>query len=205
MTRNKSIILASTIVLTILILDQIIKIWVKTSMFIGQDTRVFGDWFMLHFTENEGMAFGMKFGGKTGKFLLTSFRLLAVGALGWYIHKNATKNPPVIFVVCLSLILAGAAGNTVDSLFYGLIFSDSTPWMLATSFPEGGGYAPLFFGKVVDMFYAPIIHTTLPSWIPFKGGDEFIFFRPVFNLADSAISVGVVIMLLFYRKFWKDL
>lgn len=205
MTKKNTYLTASIIVLTILLIDQLLKIWVKTHMFMGQDIPLLGDWFILHFTENEGMAFGMKFGGQAGKFLLTSFRLVAVGALIWYLIKIARSTPPAIMVVCLSLILAGAIGNIADSIFYGQIFSESTPWMLATIFPESGGYAPLFFGKVVDMFYAPIIQTTLPEWIPVRGGTEFIFFRPVFNIADAAISVGVMLLLVFYRKFWKDL
>lgn len=189
----------------VLIADQVLKIWVKTNMVLGENIYVLGDWFILHFTENEGMAFGLSFGGKAGKLALSIFRVIAVCGIGWYLASLLKKNAPVGLIVSLGLIMAGALGNILDSLFYGLIFSESTHFFPALLFPEDGGYAPLFFGKVVDMFYFPIIKGYWPSWSPIKAGDYFEFFRPVFNLADAAISVGVGIILIWQKKFFKDL
>jgi signal peptidase II len=189
----------------VLIADQILKIWIKTNMVLGENIYVLGDWFILHFTENEGMAFGLLFGGKAGKLALSIFRVIAVCGIGWYLASLLKKNAPVGLIVSLGLIMGGALGNIIDSLFYGLIFSESTHFLSAVLFPENGGYAPLFFGKVVDMFYFPIIKGYWPSWSPIKAGDYFEFFRPVFNLADAAISVGVGIILIWQKKFFKDL
>ena len=174
-------------------------------MFLGQEFPVLGDWFYIHFVENEGMAFGITWGGKTGKILLTSFRILAAFAIGYYIHIQLLKGASRFKIITLSLVFTGALGNIIDSCFYGLIFTESTYYQVATAFSPSGGYAPFLFGKVVDMFYFPIIQTTLPDWIPIWGGEEFMFFRPVFNVADSAISIGVLTMLVFqHRLFPKN-
>lgn len=190
------------LVLFVLSLDQYLKFWVKMNMFIGSSSEivVFKNWFILHFTENNGMAFGIGLGGELGKYLLTLFRILAVGAITWYIISLKRKNASFGFIMVLSLILAGAIGNILDSTFYGVIFSQSTPFSKALLMPETGGYSAWFQGKVVDMLYFPLIETYWPHWVPVIGGNSFVFFRPVFNLADSAISIGVFSILLFYRK-----
>jgi signal peptidase II len=196
---------AVIIIVLILIADQVLKIWVKTSMLIGSrgEIAVLGDWFILHFTENEGMAFGMKFGGEFGKITLSIFRILAVIAISWYLVRMTRRNEPFCFVLSISLILAGALGNIIDSAFYGMIFSESTFHEVARFMPPEGGYSSFLHGKVVDMFYFPIIKGYYPDWMPFWGGNEFIFFRPVFNIADSAITVGVAILIIFQKRFFK--
>ena len=191
------------IVLTTLVLDQALKIWVKTHMYLGQEYQVF-DWFYIHFTENNGMAFGMEFGGDWGKLGLSLFRIVFVVFMASFLLKLIRKNADKVLIVSLSLVLAGAVGNIIDGTLYGILFSESYR-ELATFLPEAGGYAPLFFGKVVDMFYFPIYKGYLPEWIPFWGGDYFVFFRPVFNIADSAISIGVAIMVIFQKKVMKEL
>ena len=191
------------IVLTTLVLDQALKIWVKTHMYLGQDHQIF-DWFYIHFTENNGMAFGMEFGGDWGKLGLSLFRIVFVVFMASFLLKLIRKNADKVLIVSLSLVLAGAVGNIIDGTLYGILFSESYR-QLATFLPEAGGYAPLFFGKVVDMFYFPILKGYLPEWIPFWGGDHFVFFRPVFNIADSAISIGVAIMVIFQKKVMKEL
>ena len=191
------------IVLTTLVLDQALKIWVKTHMYLGQEYQIF-DWFYIHFTENNGMAFGMEFGGDWGKLGLSLFRIVFVVFMASFLLKLIRKNADKVLIVSLSLVLAGAVGNIIDGTLYGILFSESYR-ELATFLPEAGGYAPLFFGKVVDMFYFPIFKGYLPEWIPFWGGDYFVFFRPVFNIADSAISIGVVIMVIFQKKVMKEL
>lgn len=191
------------IVLTTLVLDQALKIWVKTHMYLGQEYQVF-DWFYIHFTENNGMAFGMEFGGDWGKLGLSLFRIVFVVFMASFLLKLIRKNADKVLIVSLSLVLAGAVGNIIDGTLYGILFSDSYR-QLATFLPEAGGYAPLFFGKVVDMFYFPIFKGYLPEWIPFWGGDYFVFFRPVFNIADSAISIGVAIMVILQKKVMKEL
>lgn len=191
------------IVLTTLVLDQAIKIWVKTHMYLGQEYQIF-DWFYIHFTENNGMAFGMEFGGYWGKLGLSLFRIVFVVFMASFLLKLIRKNADKGLIVSLSLVLAGAIGNIIDGTLYGILFSESYR-QLATFLPEAGGYAPLFFGKVVDMFYFPIYRGYLPEWIPFWGGDYFVFFRPVFNIADSAISIGVAIMVIFQKKVMKEL
>ena len=191
------------IVLTTLVLDQALKIWVKTHMYLGQEHHIF-DWFYIHFTENNGMAFGMEFGGDWGKLALSLFRIVFVVFMASFLLKLIRKNADKVLIVSLSLVLAGAIGNIIDGTLYGILFSESYR-QLATFLPEAGGYAPLFFGKVVDMFYFPIFKGYLPEWIPFWGGDYFVFFRPVFNIADSAISIGVAIMVIFQKKVMKEL
>ena len=195
----------SLLVLILLIADQALKIWVKTHMHLDESIVVFPDWFQLRFIENNCAAFGMhidtKGGFDWGKLLLGIVRIVMVGVIGWLMHHliNKRKDTPKGVIVGLALVMAGALGNIIDSVFYGVLFNESTYSQLATFMPEGGGYAPLLYGKVVDMFYFPLIQTVLPEWIPVWGGEEFIFFRPIFNLADSAICVGVFLLLLFYR------
>jgi len=190
------------IVLLVLIVDQTIKILVKTNMTLGQSIPVFGDWFMLHFTENFGMAFGIEIPGEFGKMTLSLIRIGALGFIGWYIVKLAREGAPTGLLVCLGLLFGGAAGNVVDSAFYGLIFSQSFFHQVAIMFPEGGGYGTFLHGYVVDMFYAPMIQGAFPQWLPFWGGREFTFFSPVFNVADAAITTGVFTMLIFQKRFF---
>ncbi len=190
------------IVLFILILDQILKIWIKTTFYLGESHAVLGQWFFLHFTENEGMAYGMKLGGAYGKLLLSLFRIAAVVVIIWWLYRVTRKKASNLLIVCISLILAGALGNIIDSAFYGLLFSESTYMQIATLFPPGGGYGTFLHGKVVDMLYFPIIETRYPIWFPFVGGEEFLFFRPVFNVADSAITTGVLILIVFQKKIF---
>lgn len=192
--------IAIFIIFSVLIIDQIIKIWVKTNMNWHESIHV-TDWFYIFFTENNGMAFGMEI---VGKLFLTSFRIIAVCFISYYLYKVIKQGYKTGFIVCLSLILAGAFGNIIDSVFYGVIFSESTYASLATFVPLGEGYSTWFYGKVVDMFYFPIIDTTWPSWMPLVGGEHFIFFSPVFNFADAAISCGIIAMLLFYSKSLND-
>ncbi len=185
----------------LLLIDQISKIWIKTNMQIGDSIPVFGSWFQILFIENKGMAFGMQFGGDIGKILLTTFRMVLLTAIIVYIRRLVFKQTPMLVLMGLTLVAVGALGNIVDSVFYGILFGESTMSSVATFLPEGGGYAPLFMGKVVDMLYFPIIDTVLPEWVPFKGGERFVFFSPIFNIADSCISIGAV--LLAFR--WKAL
>ena len=191
--------LACLIVVAVLVIDQIIKIAVKTSMALHENIHV-TDWFYIYFTENPGMAFGMEL---FGKLFLTLFRIVAVILITWYLVR-IVKQPKKVkggYVVCLSLILAGAIGNIIDCVFYGEVFSASTPSQVATWVPIGNGYADWLHGKVVDMFYFPIIDTYWPQWMPLVGGDHFIFFSPIFNFADAAISCGIIALLLFYSRY----
>ncbi len=174
-------------------------------MHLGQEFNIIGDWFIIHFIENNGMAFGMEFAGESGKVFLTIFRIIAIGAIGWYLRKLIRNEASFGIILSISLIFTGALGNIIDSVFYGQLFSESTFYQVASFLPEGGGYNNLFHGKVVDMFYFPIIKSYYPDWVPFLGGNDFIFFRPVFNIADSAITVGVFILIFFQRNiFTKD-
>jgi len=197
---NKAILL----IVLVLIADQILKIYIKTNMAIGDSITVFPNWFYIRFIENPGMAFGLDIPGKLGKPILTIFRIVAVAAIGWYLRELIKMSAKPLLIFCIALILAGATGNIIDSVFYGLIFSESTYYNIATMFPAEGGYAPLLYGKVVDMFYFPIIKGFYPDWVPRLGGEEFIFFRPIFNIADSSISLGILIILAFQRKFFDD-
>ena len=188
--------MAVLVVFAVLLIDQMIKIWVKTSMTLHESIHV-TDWFYITFIENNGMAFGMQLGSK---IVLSLFRVIAISALGYYIWLEVKRNAKTGYLVCLSFVLAGAAGNLIDCMFYGLMFNASSPYYLSYFVPFGTGYAPFLMGKVVDMFYFPLIETEWPTWMPFVGGDHFVFFSPVFNFADSCISVSVVWILLFYRQ-----
>lgn len=186
------------LVLTVilLVIDQWIKISVKTGMCLHESIRI-TDWFYISFIENNGMAFGMTM---INKLVLSIFRIIAIVALGWYLAMQLRRRVRMLWLVCLTLVFAGAIGNLLDCMFYGLIFNASSPYYVSYFVPFGHGYAPFLMGKVVDMFYFPIIVTTWPEWMPFFGGDEFVFFSPVFNFADSCVSVGVIMVLLFCRR-----
>lgn len=196
---------STILIVLILVFDQIVKFWIKTHMTIGQDFPVFGNWFLIHFVENPGMAFGWEFGGTAGKLALSLFRLVAIVGLIWYTRTLIKSNISHGFILCVSLILAGAVGNMIDCTFYGLLFNESTYTSVAEFLPEGSGYAPLLFGKVVDMLSFPIIHGHYPDWIPIKGGQDFLFFRPVFNIADSSVTIGVFSIVLFYWRYLKTI
>lgn len=191
------------IIFLIVLADQALKIFIKTNYYTGESHSVIGNWFKLYFIENEGMAYGWKFGGEWGKVILTLFRLAAVIFGVFYLRSIIQKKYHKGFIICVALIFSGALGNLIDSIFYGVIFEESSTSMLnvARIFPEKG-YAGLFHGKVVDMLYFPIINTHFPDWFPFWGGEEFEFFRPIFNLADAVISSGVIAILLFQKRFF---
>jgi len=187
----------------LLLIDQVVKIWIKTNMMLGEEYKIMGDWFRIHFVENNGMAFGMEIAGEWGKLILTVFRLFAIVGIAWYLKKLCKEKAPVGVIISFALIFAGALGNIIDSVFYGVIFNHSV-YQVSTFLPEAGGYANLLHGKVVDMFYFPIVDTNFPSWFPIWGGEHFMFFRPVFNVADSYITIGVSIILLFNRSFFVE-
>lgn len=202
---NKSTIVLFTILL-ILIIDQAVKIWIKTHINYGDGFDILGlSWAKIHFVENEGMAFGMSFGGLTGKYILSIFRIVMTGFLLYILYNLIKQNETTGLIISFSMVIAGAVGNSFDGMFYGLIFSESHyHGGLATIFPPEGGYGSFLTGKVVDMLYFPMIDTVLPDWMPIWGGQRFEFFRPVFNIADSAITVGVASILLFHRRFFKS-
>ena len=188
--------MAVLIVTAILLIDQVIKIWVKTNMTLHEQIEIFS-WFKIVFIENNGMAYGMEIGSK---LVLSLFRVVAVSVLGYYIAQQVRKQARYGYLICLSMVMAGAAGNIFDSMFYGLIFNASSEFYTSYFVPFGTGYASFLMGKVVDMFYFPLIVTTWPDWVPMLGGQPYVFFSPVFNFADASISVSVVLVLLFYRK-----
>ena len=189
----------------IILIDQISKIWVKTQMLYDESIPVIGSWFYIHFIENPGMAFGLEFGGDWGKLALSLFRIAAIVMIAIFLFKLIRKKAPSGLIISISLILAGAVGNIIDSALYGIIFSESSYFNTATVFPAEGGYSSFLHGKVVDMLYFPLFDGRFPEWLPFWGGDHFLFFRPIFNIADSAISIGVFIILLNQKKFFKQL
>jgi len=176
------------IIFLVLLADQVLKTWIKTNMYIGQEFKIIGNWFIIHFTENNGMAFGLEFGGEFGKLALSLFRIFAVAGIGYGLHYLIQKKYHRGLILNVALIFAGALGNIIDSVFYGKIY----------------GYAELFHGRVVDMFYFPIMEGHFPTWFPIWAGEEFVFFRPVFNIADAAISVGVIIILIFQKTYFKE-
>ena len=194
--RKNQIITAAGISLAAIIIDQVIKIWVKTSMYMHEVIEI-TPWFKILFTENRGMAFGMEL---MDKLFLTSFRIVAVLFLIYIIGRLIRQGVNYLFLICLSLILAGAMGNIIDCLFYGMIFNNPPAPIVAEFVPWGTGYDTMFYGRVVDMFYFPLVEWNWPEWLPFCGGEHFIFFSPIFNFADACISCGVIAVLLFCRK-----
>ena len=191
--------LAAIIILVIIIADQCLKIWVKTHFYLYESYDI-ADWFKLTFVENPGMAFGWEIGSK---LFLTLFRIVASIVLIYYIFKiRSNREYSRGYFVCLSLITAGAIGNVIDCMFYGIIFDQSTPYTIATLFPDGGGYGTFLHGRVVDMFYFPLCSWNWPQWMPWIGGEHFVFFQPVFNVADAAISVGMALLIIFYSRYW---
>jgi len=191
------------VIFLVLIIDQVSKIYLKTHFFMGEEIHIMGDWFILHFTENPGMAFGYELGFSWGKLALSIFRIFAIGALIIYLITLIRKKSPSGLIISLSLILAGAIGNMIDSAFYGMIFNESLYHQKAIMFPPDGGYAGFLHGYVVDMLYFPLFSFNWPQWLPWLGGDNFQFFQPVFNIADSAITVGVASILIFQKRFFK--
>jgi len=191
-------------IVMILIADQLLKIWVKTHMQIGDEIHLLGERGMIHFIENNGMAFGMEMGGRPGKFILSLFRIVAIFGIGWFLNSLINKKTNLGLILAVSAIMAGAIGNIIDSAFYGVIFNESYN-QVAVLFPPEGGYSSFLHGRVVDMFYFPLINTHWPVWSPIKPGESFIFFRPVFNLADSAITCGVISIILFQKSMFRDL
>lgn len=200
MKQHKGL-LALGVILLVIILDQALKIWIKTHFYLGEE-YVITSWFRLYFIENNGMAFGMELGSK---LFLSVFRIFLAIGLIWYLWKLRTNTTVKTgYVVCVALITAGAIGNIIDCMLYGLIFNNPIPPQVATLFPPEGGYATLFHGRVVDMLYFPLFSFSWPQWMPWVGGEHFLFFQPVFNLADAAISVGIILVLLFYTRFLAE-
>jgi signal peptidase II len=194
---------ALAIIFSVLLIDQVIKIYIKTHFFLGEEVHILGNWFILHFTENNGMAYGIELGGDFGKLFLSVFRIVFVAGIGFYLFKLTQQTKDTLYIISVALIFSGAIGNIIDSVFYGVIFSDSY-FGIAQFMPAEGGYSTWLHGKVVDMFYFPIIEGHFPSWFPFWGGEDFIFFRPVFNFADAAITSGVALIILFQKRFFEE-
>lgn len=202
--KRKKTLLIILLIVGLLAIDQIVKICVKTHMTLDEAIPVFGQWFYIRFIENRGAAYGMELGGDYGKLILSLLRIVAVGAIGWYIHRLIKRGAPTGVVIGFGLILAGALGNIIDSAFYGLIFSQSTFTEVAHFVPWGTGYATFLHGSVVDMLYFPIIEIDrMPDWVPFIGGEPYTFFSPIFNIADSYVTGGIAYLILFHRKFFK--
>ncbi|MFT6755772.1 MAG: signal peptidase II [Urechidicola sp.] len=201
MRNNIQLKKAIAIIVIVLLIDQLVKVYIKTHFYLGETVHIFGlDWARLHFVENNGMAWGTEFGGRTGKLFLTLFRLVAITGIGYWLVSSIKQNASKLLIFAITLIFAGAFGNIIDSVFYGLIFDTPGGTNLATSFAENP-YGTLFHGKVVDMFYFPFIKNgTFPSWIPFIGGETFTFFNAIFNVADFVISVGVGILIVFNKR-----
>lgn len=197
MSQKTKYTLSIILFMTVLVIDQIIKINVKTGMYLGERIEI-TSWFSLLFVENNGMAFGWELWG--GKLFLTLFRIVAIIAIGWFIIKEIKNHQPIGYIICLTLIASGAAGNIIDCLFYGVIFNNPPYPQVAEFQPWGYGYGELFYGKVVDMFYFPLIEWDMPQWMPFYSGQHCVFFSPVFNFADAAISCGIIALILFYNK-----
>jgi signal peptidase II len=191
-------------VFIILLIDQVLKVWIKLNMVLGQEFKILGNYGIIHFTENNGMAFGMEFGGEAGKLALTLFRIVAVLGIGYGVIYLIKKKYHRGLILNVALIFAGALGNIIDSTFYGVLFSESTIFSAAKFLPAEGGYAGVFYGRVVDMFYFPLFQGFFPKWFPIWGGEDFVFFRPVFNVADAAISVGVICILLYQKRYFKE-
>lgn len=190
--------LATVIIVAVIVIDQAVKIWIKTHFYLGEDYPV-TSWFQIHFIENNGMAFGIELGSK---LFLTLFRIVAVALLIYYLVRIRNRSQfSTGYIVCIAFITAGAAGNIFDCMFYGLIFNNPYPPEVAVMFPPDGGYAPLMLGRVVDMLYFPLFSFDWPSWVPVVGGENFLFFQPVFNIADAAISVGMIVLIIFYNKY----
>ncbi|MBS3992132.1 MAG: lipoprotein signal peptidase [Bacteroidetes bacterium] len=200
---NKQLKIAIAIIFFILLVDQISKIYIKTNFSLGEEVFVF-EWFRIHFIENNGMAWGVEFGGKVGKLFLTFFRLIAITAIGFWLYDSIKKQQHKILIIAVSMILAGALGNIIDSVFYGIIFTESYPGIVATVAESGQGYNAMFHGKVVDMFYFPIWSGYLPEWLPFWGGNYFTFFNAIFNVADSAITLGVTLLIIFNKQVFPE-
>lgn len=195
--QKKQILYSSILILGVLLLDQIVKIYVKTHFQLGESVEV-TSWFYIRFVENNGIAFGMEI--FSNKIFLTIFRILAVGALGYYLYYLIKKREKTGYILCVAAIIAGAFGNIIDCIFYGYCFNSSL-YQVAQFMPEGGGYAPLFYGRVVDMLYFPLFSYTWPEWVPFVGGGSGIFFSPIFNIADSAITVSIFVVMIWYRDY----
>ena len=191
------------IIIGVLLADQLIKIYIKTHFAMG-DEHIFFSWFRIHFTENPGMAFGLEFGGFFGKLLLSVFRICAAAFGVYYLRQIIIKKYHVGYVAAIAFVFAGAVGNILDSMFYGICFSESSNFEIARFMPAEGGYAGFLHGRVVDMFYFPLVEGNFPNWVPIWGGEDFMFFRPIFNLADASISTGVILILLFQKRFFKE-
>lgn len=202
--KRKKTLVVILLIIALLAIDQIVKICVKTHMTLDEAIPVFGEWFYIRFIENRGAAYGLELGGEYGKLILSLFRIVAVGAIGWYIARLIKRSAPMGVIVGITLVLVGALGNILDSAFYGLIFSASTFTEAAHFVPWGTGYATFLHGSVVDMLYFPIIEVEqMPDWVPFVGGEPYTFFSPIFNIADSYVTCGIAYLILFQRKYFK--